>query len=43
MPATLIPLLQAAFDARASLLDALHAEHTTAYRLFTAAWKAKRG
>ncbi|MDP2826094.1 MAG: class I SAM-dependent methyltransferase [Sulfuritalea sp.] len=34
MPDTLLPLLAAAFDARAELLPRLHAEQTDAYRLF---------
>lgn len=34
MPATLRPLLTRAFDARAALLEQLHAESTNAYRLF---------
>lgn len=34
MPESLVPLLAAAFDARAELLPRLHAEQTDAYRLF---------
>jgi 23S rRNA (cytosine1962-C5)-methyltransferase len=34
MPDALLPLLAAAFDARAELLPRLHAEQTDAYRLF---------
>jgi len=34
MPDALLPLLAAAFDARADLLPRLHAEQTDAYRLF---------